>query len=551
MITSTDHHYVFQDTDLEIYKALLRNDWNSANKIFEEHPELRTKPINRRLETPLMIAVGTNCSHRFVRMLVSSLRDDNLIWDALHARNCEGDTALHYAAKVGNLWDATLLMSHSSGAEIALLTNDAGETPLLYAAWLGRKKEMLEYLFYKTGVYDSPTSGIPNESLIRGDLLTPAIDAGFVVLPVPKSKITGMTNQLDAQNEESIDVELPDDRCTSKEWFKNILLYLEKRNQDVAWTILGSTIAEAVNCGNYEVIEECIIAYPSTIWATFPGFYLFHSAIHQRQERVYNLVYQMTNYKAFVASYVDPDTNENALHIAAKLAPSHRLNTTTGAALQMQRELQWFNEIKNNFIEPAYIEEVNVKGKTPRMVFTEEHENLLKEGQKWMKGTASSSTVVAALIVTVAFAAAFTVPGGNKSDGKDEGKPVYLDKGSFMLFIISDAIALFSSVTSVLMFLGILTSRYAEGDFLYALPKKMMIGLLSLFLSLAATMVAFGATLSLVLQDKVTWIAVPLVIITSIPVALYAGLQFPLLIELFYNTYGPSIFHRQHRRMIH
>ena len=199
------------------------------------------------------------------------------------------------------------------------------------------------------------------------------------------------------------------------------------------------------------------------------------------------------------------------------------------------------------FIEPSYKEALNKQGKTPRMVFTESHENLLEKGQQWMKDTASSCTVVAALIVTMAFAAAFTVPGGNQ----DDGKPLFQDKGTFMLFIVSDAVALFSSTTSVLMFLGILTSRYAERDFLYALPKRLTIGLLSLFLSLASTMIAFSATLALVLQDKVTWIAAPLVIATSIPVCLYGLLQFPLLVELVYSTYGRSIFHQQNDQRIH
>lgn len=30
------------------------------------------------------------------------------------------------------------------------------------------------------------------------------------------------------------------------------------------------------------------------------------------------------------------------LHLACKLAPTHRLNCVSGAALQMQREIQWF-----------------------------------------------------------------------------------------------------------------------------------------------------------------------------------------------------------------
>lgn len=128
-------------------------------------------------------------------------------------------------------------------------------------------------------------------------------------------------------------------------------------------------------------------------------------------------------------------------------------------------------------VEPIYKEAINKDQKTPRMVFTEEHKDLLEEGETWMKDTSSSSTVVGALIVTMAFAAAFTVPGGNNSNGL----PLFLQDGIFVLFIVSDAIALFASTNSVLMFLAILTSRYAEEDFFYALPKRMMIALILYF----------------------------------------------------------------------
>ena len=175
------------------------------------------------------------------------------------------------------------------------------------------------------------------------------------------------------------------------------------------------------------------------------------------------------------------------------------------------------------------------------MVFNEEHKELLQQGKEWMKETASSSTVVAALIMTVAFAAIFTLPGGEANKGKI----------AFMLFIISDAIALFSSATSALLFLGILTSRYAQKDFLHVLPRILLGGLFSLFLSLAATMITFSATLALVLQNQVSWFATPLIMVTSIPIGLFVLIQRPLLVELLYSTYGPSIFRKQQEIMIH
>ena len=114
----------------------------------------------------------------------------------------------------------------------------------------------------------------------------------------------------------------------------------------------------------------------------------------------------------------------------------------------------------------------NDMGLTPQELFTKDHEEMMSKGEKWMKDTASSCTVVGALIVTIMFAAVFTVPGGN---GQTDGFPIFLNKKLFMVFIVSDALSLFSSSTSVLMFLGILTSRYAEEDFLESLPRKMII----------------------------------------------------------------------------
>ncbi|KAI3823101.1 hypothetical protein L1987_04528 [Smallanthus sonchifolius] len=154
-------------------------------------------------------------------------------------------------------------------------------------------------------------------------------------------------------------------------------------------------------------------------------------------------------------------------------------------------------------MDPLYQKAPNKNKKSPKMVFMEEHSDLLNEAQQWMKDVSASCTVVAALIITMAFAGAFTLPGGNE----DNGNPLFLNRATFMLFIISDAIALFSSTASVVMFLGILTARFAADDFLYALPKRMTIGLVFLFMSLAATMIAFSATLAIVLKDKVSWIA--------------------------------------------
>jgi len=192
-------------------------------------------------------------------------------------------------------------------------------------------------------------------------------------------------------------------------------------------------------------------------------------------------------------------------------------------------------------------EHLNKDGLTPRELFTKNHVDLKKEGEKWMKGTATSCTVVGALIVTIMFAAAFTVPGGNN---QDTGFPVFLDKRLFMLFIIFDALSLFSSTTSVVMFLGILTSRYAEDDFLESLPRKMIIGLSTLFFSIAAMMTAFSIAILIMLQGQYSWITIPVICFASVPIAFFVLMQFPLLVDMLKSTYGPGIFDKKMKRWI-
>ena len=187
----------------------------------------------------------------------------------------------------------------------------------------------------------------------------------------------------------------------------------------------------------------------------------------------------------------------------------------------------WARESKNNY------------NLTPREEFTNSHKELVKEGEKWMKDTAQSCTVAVTLIITVVFAAAFTVPGGNDNGGI----PNFLEKTSFLVFVISDALALCSSTSSLLMFLGILTSRYSEQDFLVSLPRRLIIGLITLFFSIASMMVAFGATIYIVLSQPWKWVIIPIALLGCVPVTLFALLQFPLLLDMVLSTYGPSVVH--------
>ncbi|KAK9287100.1 hypothetical protein L1049_015511 [Liquidambar formosana] len=193
-------------------------------------------------------------------------------------------------------------------------------------------------------------------------------------------------------------------------------------------------------------------------------------------------------------------------------------------------------------IFPLYKHAQNNNKKIAWEVFMEEHKELVESGEKWMKVTSNSCMLVATLIATVVFAAAFTVPGGNANNN---GVPIFLNRNFFILFAISDALALFSSYTSLLIFLSILTSRYAEEDFLESLPKRLINGLASLFFAIVTMMIAFTATLSIVLGEKWKWACIPIAIGACFPMNLFAIHQLPLFVQIIQSTYGFGIFHQQ------
>lgn len=155
-----------------------------------------------------------------------------------------------------------------------------------------------------------------------------------------------------------------------------------------------------------------------------------------------------------------------------------------------------------------------------------------------MKDTATSCMFVATLIATVVFVAAFTVPRSNR---EDTGFPFFLEKFSenfsFKIFAISDAISLVSSSASVVNFLSILTPRYAEEDFLRLLPRKLLLGLATLFISVAAMMVVFSTTFFILLAQETLWIAILVSVISSTPVILFIWQHFRLFYDVLRSTY--------------
>ncbi|XP_042504430.1 uncharacterized protein LOC122081386 isoform X3 [Macadamia integrifolia] len=313
-------------------------------------------------------------------------------------------------------------------------------------------------------------------------------------------------------------------------------LEVPKQNTMEMSDIFGAfgAMRRATKNGIVEFIEECInncpqlVLYPEN---SYNGQTIFHYAISQRQEKIFRLIHHVGPWKLSLAMIRDKWDNDMS-HLAAQKAPIQRLNQVPGAALQVQRELLWYKEVKS--IMPSFTNGyMNKEKKDSRTLFTEEHKELVKDGATWMKDTSTQCMVVATLITTVMFQAVFTIPshtsGGDPSDYIQEKFPI--------VFVITNILALCSSVSSMLMFLAIITSRYAEEDFFLTLPRMLMLGLLFLFISIVGMMIAFvSAILYMFHYDVRVRIFFPIVFVASIPITIYALVELPLFIQLMFST---------------
>ncbi|KAL7172383.1 hypothetical protein ACSBR2_031972 [Camellia fascicularis] len=226
---------------------------------------------------------------------------------------------------------------------------------------------------------------------------------------------------------------------------------------------------------------------------------------------------------------VDKDGN-SALHLAATLK-TYQPWRAPDAILQMQWEIKWYECIKEQ-IPPHLLGRQNNDGKTAEEILMETHSEMVKSDIKWLMKTSDSCTIVAALIATVAFATSVSVPGGTKG----HGEPVLGGEPMFEIFSFSSLGTLCFSLTAVVMFLAILTSRHQSTDFGCILPTKLLIGLTALFLSIASVLVSFCSGHFFVVRDILKNAKAVEYVVAIIPVLVFAIAQFPLYFKLIWAT---------------
>ena len=103
-------------------------------------------------------------------------------------------------------------------------------------------------------------------------------------------------------------------------------------------------------------------------------------------------------------------------------------------------------------VNATAIEEKAQKGQTAREneVKNADKDNSMSESER-VRSASETNLVVATIIATVTFTAAFTVPGGYESGGVNSGLAVLSKRAAFKAFMIADAFAFGFSTASILV----------------------------------------------------------------------------------------------------
>ncbi|KAL4337033.1 uncharacterized protein [Arachis hypogaea] len=194
-------------------------------------------------------------------------------------------------------------------------------------------------------------------------------------------------------------------------------------------------------------------------------------ALENRQTSIVEELRKFSEWDNMIQS-VDDEGN-NALHLAAMYGHTAIPWYVSSAAMQMH----WYCLVSNIGTENldstlclAYVKEIvsanlifkdNNKGEISGENFIESHKELVREGSEWLRNTAESCSVMASLIEGVSFTTSGNISVGNNNNDM----PNLEGKLSFDTFAMLSLVALCFSISVLIVFLSILTSRQQSKDY--------------------------------------------------------------------------------------
>ncbi|XP_030458818.2 ankyrin repeat-containing protein At5g02620-like [Syzygium oleosum] len=492
----------------------------------------------------------------------------------LRMKNRAGNTALHEALRNGNKEVGMLLWEEDR--EMVGSVNEAGESVLYMAAELGFDrvvKKMVEFLGRSMqregGVLHGALSGPDGQNPLHAAVLAGSIGCVDALINLRESKVI---NEPDNKGRTALHFAA---KAKQKE-IATRLLQIDPSSAYAKDLVHGRTpLLEAASSGHLCVLREILKHCPDTVEISDnEGNNVVHLALKCRQCRSKEVL----KVPELVELVNEADgRGDTPLHVAAKdqnykmvkrllMIPSVDLRAKNADGLTALDicESQWQFTKKKAYLYRYLKYLPAVRCQKPHILnHSESPLTPLDNPEADLKGHANALTVVATLLTTITFAAAFTLPGGftpgdsgtnslpsspscNFPDSSDPlpptqlpgppphspGDAVLINQPAFMVFILTDVLAVSTSLTIIFILISAILSdeTFLKRAIVYS--KKL------LYLALAGTMVAYITGLYSVISTDVEWLAITVCAI---------GSSVPFLIRYFQVkcfTSTPVFLHR-------
>ncbi|XP_010524934.1 PREDICTED: protein ACCELERATED CELL DEATH 6-like isoform X4 [Tarenaya hassleriana] len=445
---------------------------------------------NTKGDTPLHVA-ATVGSFQVSRSMVSSGNQvtsdvENLTMDTqkqlLRSKNKRGETALHVALKNGHIDVAKFLVEEDS--HLLDMTDNDNVTPLFLAMERGFSS-LVDHI-----LETSPSASAvgPKGMNALHAAVSSDIDPGFTRKMVERRP--EMIKEADAIGWTPLHYSA---------WLGKIEITRIFLQHDTTAAYAPDKDGQcplhlAASAGHVDVFKELVHHCPY-VWEILDGKdrTALHSAVISGRRGIVDCVLEKPEL-LFLLNECDGEGN-TPLHLAVihkhhalilllsrnKQVDKHAMNNNSSTAIDL-----FYSETKEFGFKAAmayYSLRKYFRVKLPSE--DRENEENTRESRRRDEGRDGAMyevhLIVAVLVATVTFAAAFQLPGGYETDGPEKGTPVLLGKPAFKCFLVFDTIAFCFSV-AVVYFL-----YYASRDgfrgrsaFLYTAAVLMIVSLLAM-----------------------------------------------------------------------
>ncbi|VAH86510.1 unnamed protein product [Triticum turgidum subsp. durum] len=462
--------------------------------------------VNHEGETPLVIAAAHG--HANLASLLLKRCNDLGLQDTILCHDKDKSNALHHAIRNGSM-DLAIQLLEAAPA-LSRHVNIYRESPMFMAVMRGFRDIALQLL----EIYDSSHAG----GFCRHALHAAAKNGDQVIAAEIMKKRPQLARIADSNEDTPIRLAV----CYNKvgvlrEFLQHdISLGYEVNNQ--GFTLLTS----AATRGHVGVARELLNHCPDAPYRHVHHQELtcLHSAVQNGHTKFIEFILQTPQLQRLVN--MQDSSGRTALHYAVE-----RCNPRTVAALLSCKGIDTtifdtHGESAASLLSGITSHEKNLDWKEVQVLMlkadpkdddipsdnlhkeVEQQETIesIKERKSTTQRYTTNTSLVAILLATITFTAAFTLPGGYSSDPGSEGIPIMSKKAAFQAFLIFDTLAMCSAfVVAVICLMG----RWEDDRFTsyYITVTKRLT-----WFAYMATLAAFAAGLYTVLSSRRHWMAI-------------------------------------------